>query len=201
MHWIELEGCKVPVRIGGHPALDFCNTWAGWGEAPDPRGEWLRDYEHLAVWALHAGLVASSDVRRLRLSSRRHSDRAARVLSEARRLRTAAHTVALDPNDKPAMAVVTRYVRRSSAVVRLTPGDVPRWEFGTDAGLDLPLLATAWAVGELVTREDLTRVRCCPGHECGWLFLDASGRRKWCSMQSCGNRAKVASFARRRQGG
>jgi len=85
--------------------------------------------------------------------------------------------------------------------VRLTPGDTPRWEFSADVGLDLPLLATAWAVGELVTREDLTRVRSCPGHECGWLFLDASGRRKWCSMQSCGNRAKVASFARRHQAG
>ena len=161
--------------------------------------EWLRNYDHFAVWALHADLVTLSDVRRVRRSAARDPERAARVLSDARGLRTAAHTIALDPSDKRAMAVVTRYVRRSGAAVRVVAGEPPRWAFGADVGLDLPLLATAWAIGELVTREDLTRVRFCPGHECGWLFLDTSGRRKWCSMQSCGNRAKVASFARRRR--
>ena len=32
--------------------------------------------------------------------------------------------------------------------------------------------------------------------DCGWLFLDTSrsGRRRWCSMQSCGNRAKARRF-------
>jgi predicted RNA-binding Zn ribbon-like protein len=29
--------------------------------------------------------------------------------------------------------------------------------------------------------------------QCGWLFMDDSknGSRRWCSMQSCGNRAKA----------
>jgi predicted RNA-binding Zn ribbon-like protein len=197
MHWLELEGLKVPVRIGGHAGLDFCNTWAGWGEPPDPRNEWLRSYDHFAVWSLHAELVTATDVRRLRRSAQRDPAHAARVLADARALRTAAHTVALDSANTRAMAVITRYVRRSGAAVRVTPGRRPRWEFSADAGLDLPLLATAWSLGDLVTREDLRRVKACPGHECGWLFLDPGGRRKWCSMSSCGNRAKVASFARR----
>ena len=197
MHWIELEGRHVPVRIGGHPGLDFCNTWAGWDDRTNPRGEWLRTYDDFAVWTLHAELVSTSDARRLRRSAARDPGRATRVLSEARTLRTAAHTVALDPSNRGAMAVVTRYVRRSGSAVRVTPGRRPAWNFGADSGLDLPLLATAWAVGDLVTREDLGRVSACPGHECGWLFLDPRGRRKWCSMASCGNRAKVASFARR----
>lgn len=36
------------------------------------------------------------------------------------------------------------------------------------------------------------RVRRCP--RCGWLFVDASrgGKRRWCSMQVCGNREKVS---------
>ena len=37
------------------------------------------------------------------------------------------------------------------------------------------------------------RVRRCANPECGWLFLDDSraGKRRWCSMSSCGNRAKA----------
>jgi predicted RNA-binding Zn ribbon-like protein len=36
------------------------------------------------------------------------------------------------------------------------------------------------------------RLRSCP--RCGWLFLDTSrgGKRRWCSMQVCGNREKVS---------
>lgn len=37
------------------------------------------------------------------------------------------------------------------------------------------------------------RVRACAANDCDLLFVDASppGRRRWCSMQRCGNRAKV----------
>ena len=37
------------------------------------------------------------------------------------------------------------------------------------------------------------KVRRCANPECGWLFLDDSraGKRRWCSMLACGNRAKA----------
>lgn len=199
MYWQEIDGLKVPRRIGGHPALDFCNTWAGWDELTNPRGEWLKTYEHLTVWSMHAELVAADDVRRTRQQAARDPHRARTVLAAARGLRTATHAAVLDPADARATAVVTGQVRRSGAAVRIEPGLPPRWSFPRECGLDLPLLAVAWSVGDLLTRADLDRVRACPGHECGWLFLDASGRRRWCSMSSCGNRAKVSAFAQRRR--
>lgn len=38
------------------------------------------------------------------------------------------------------------------------------------------------------------RLRICANDECRWVFNDTSrtGRRKWCDMATCGNRAKVA---------
>ncbi|HEU0234990.1 MAG TPA: CGNR zinc finger domain-containing protein [Candidatus Limnocylindrales bacterium] len=38
------------------------------------------------------------------------------------------------------------------------------------------------------------RLRVCANDACRWVFFDASptGRRRWCSMASCGNRAKAA---------
>lgn len=49
---------------------------------------------------------------------------------------------------------------------------------------------------------ELARVKKCPGSDCGWLFLDETknARRKWCIMETCGNRAKASrNYARRKQ--
>jgi DNA-binding SARP family transcriptional activator len=50
----------LPWKAAGHPALEFCNTFAGWGDPPHPRGEWLRSYPTLAVWTLYVGLVMTA---------------------------------------------------------------------------------------------------------------------------------------------
>jgi predicted RNA-binding Zn ribbon-like protein len=45
------------------------------------------------------------------------------------------------------------------------------------------------------------RLRRCEGSRCSLLFVDTSrsGRRRWCSMERCGNRSKVAAHRRRRK--
>ncbi len=45
----------------------------------------------------------------------------------------------------------------------------------------------------------LDRLHRCPGRDCGWIFLDTSGRRRWCSMATCGSREKMRRmYARKR---
>ncbi|MFF0433337.1 CGNR zinc finger domain-containing protein [Streptomyces sp. NPDC004327] len=34
-------------------------------------------------------------------------------------------------------------------------------------------------------------LRACPSPDCGWLFLDESGRRRWCSLATCGGGDRV----------
>lgn len=199
MHWETVDDLALPKCIGGHPALDFCNTWAGWDDPPDPRREWLRDYEHLAVWAWHAGLIGESDAKRLRLAAAEETDAAEAVLTDARQLRTTLHTAALRPDDAFAMGEVTGYIRRAGSQVSLLPGSQPRWEFPDSTGLELPIHAVAWAAGDLLTSDQLSAVKACPGDGCGWLFIDRTGRRRWCIMSACGNRAKVAAYARRQR--
>ena len=45
------------------------------------------------------------------------------------------------------------------------------------------------------------RLHVCEGGRCGLTFLDASrpGRRRWCSMQRCGNRHKVHAYRERHE--
>lgn len=68
------------------------------------------------------------------------------------------------------------------------------WDVDLRSGTAVVLLAhVLWSAGDLFAAPQLDRVRRCANPECGWLFLDDSraGKRRWCSMQSCGNRAKA----------
>ncbi|HEV2241669.1 MAG TPA: CGNR zinc finger domain-containing protein [Streptosporangiaceae bacterium] len=41
------------------------------------------------------------------------------------------------------------------------------------------------------------RVRRCEGRDCRMLFLPANPRRRWCTPDVCGNRARVARYYQR----
>ena len=46
-----------------------------------------------------------------------------------------------------------------------------------------------------------SRMKACRAEDCRWAFLDTSKNksRAWCSMESCGNRAKVNAYRQRHQ--
>ncbi|MGT0195530.1 CGNR zinc finger domain-containing protein [Burkholderia pyrrocinia] len=68
------------------------------------------------------------------------------------------------------------------------------WRIGdagaTLAGLLSPVL---WSAIDLLGGARLAKVKRCANDACQWLFIDDSknGSRRWCSMSSCGNRAKA----------
>lgn len=67
------------------------------------------------------------------------------------------------------------------------------WDDGTNpAGLEAPLWPVARSAADLLTSGQLGALCICAAERCDWLFLDASrnGSRRWCSMRTCGNRAK-----------
>ena len=57
------------------------------------------------------------------------------------------------------------------------------------------------AIARELTQTDKERLRICANDECRWVFRDNSpaGRRKWCDMSSCGNRAKAARHRERKK--
>jgi predicted RNA-binding Zn ribbon-like protein len=66
-------------------------------------------------------------------------------------------------------------------------------------GLDWLLAAIARSAAELIAAGPKSGIRQCGNPSCELLFCDDSRthRRRWCSMALCGNRNKVAAFARR----
>ena len=60
----------------------------------------------------------------------------------------------------------------------------------------------AGSLAHYLAEHDLGRVRVCANDGCRWRFIDRSpgGRRRWCDMRTCGNRAKVARHRARARG-
>jgi predicted RNA-binding Zn ribbon-like protein len=56
---------------------------------------------------------------------------------------------------------------------------------------------------DAIAAGDTRRFRVCANEGCRWVFEDASraGRRRWCDMATCGNRAKVRRFRSKRRDG
>jgi predicted RNA-binding Zn ribbon-like protein len=193
-HYEIVDGVRLPARISGHPALDFCNTWAGWdGTAA---GEYLAGYEQLVVWAGFVGILRPEQVSVLREHARASAGTAASVLERARAFRADLYSVLRDPADAPAWPAVADQVAMAAKTLHLHRANgTIRWEIAPAADLSAPLAAAAWSAGELLTSPALRRVRACAGPGCGWLFLDPTGRRRWCVMATCGNREKARRYA------
>ncbi len=188
VYHVRVRGQLLPWTTSGHPALEFCNTYAGWSGPRLPGSEWLRGYATLAVWAGHHGLADDWTVTRLLREATRDPLAAAGVLDEARDLRRHLYACLLDAGSGKEFAAVARYVEAAVAVSTLVPGEdgLGRWALVPAAGLRLPIHAVARSAGDLLVDPRRFTVRACPSPYCGWLFLDSTGQRRWCGMAACG---------------
>lgn len=68
-----------------------------------------------------------------------------------------------------------------------------------DGTLDRALAAVAHDAIDLLAGPQVDKVRECAEETCSILFVDASrpGKRRWCSMNRCGNKVKKAAFRNR----
>ena len=185
---------------GGELCLDFANT-------VDPRHgerrrEYLRDYDDLVAWALHSGAIESVHAEKLRREAARRPREAERVHREAIALREALYALFAaaasgTPAPREALGAFHLALARSLAMGRIVPDENGfRWAWADDKeALDRVLWPVVRSAADLLTSERLARVRECPGADgnCGWLFVDTTknARRRWCSMEACGNRAKA----------
>ncbi|MFD8936328.1 CGNR zinc finger domain-containing protein [Streptomyces sp. NPDC059578] len=123
-------------------------------------------------------------------------------LPAARTLRDALHGIAADrvngrQPDPAAYRVVNAAAAHAPLAVCFTPGGERGWAPGATAP---HLLSTvARDAIDLFTGPHADRVRECATDNCSLLFVDTSrpGRRRWCSMERCGNRHKVRAHRAR----
>ncbi|MCM2268771.1 MAG: CGNR zinc finger domain-containing protein [Thermoanaerobaculia bacterium] len=201
---------------GGALALDFSNSW---GDRSRPESDRLTEFGSLAAFCWQAKLLPTDEAAPWLAAAAGRPAAASATLVAARELRDALFTLfaaaarrrtptAQRTEPTAALAILNGWLARALPDRELAPGDagyVWRWR-GAPAALDplaAPLRPIALAAADLLASDQLDRVRECAAPNCSWLFLDRSraASRRWCSMESCGNRAKARRHYRRRAAG
>ncbi|HSJ50690.1 MAG TPA: CGNR zinc finger domain-containing protein [Actinomycetota bacterium] len=177
----------------GSLAFAFAVTGPGTHDGPLARFQTLRRPSDLERWA--ADLPGGP---RLRASDK--------DLELAVRLQAALWSVAdalIDrrPVPKGEIEVLNELAAQPPVVPRLLPGPSRTWV--AVRGVRSVLSSVARDAIDVFGGPRAARLKRCEGSRCSLLFVDTSrsGRRRWCSMERCGNRAKVAAHRRRRREG
>ncbi len=174
--------------------LGFANTryWRG----SEPAGtETLVQPKDLGDW-----LAANAPMPGLRNGKRRAEVGIETLFDDALRLREAIYRIFLaigEGQPHPARdfqifnSALAQTPRRLGISAR---GGAYSWVVATPSpSLGGALAPVIWSAADLLTHAGERRIRRCANDKCRWVFVDRSkgGTRRWCDMNSCGNRAKA----------
>jgi len=205
----QARGATSPFTlIGERLWLDFVNTD---DVRRGARIDLLRDFESL-VRFLEAGAILDGErATGMRRRAQQQPAGAAAALVDARRVRAALRALAergahSEKIRGDALAEINRVLGRSAGTRRVesrADGSFARAFVPVGdafAGLIIPVVESA---ADALIAGELARVRRCSDPRCSRVFYDATrnGRRRWCDMATCGNRAKAARFRERERHG
>lgn len=191
--------CIEPIHlfIGGRLALDFVNI--------APRNSEL-SWDQLIEFFESARIVTPERGGELLALNGSNPQAAESLLRKAQRLVTGLRSAfdAVLHRQK----VQREWIEPVNEILRVTEGHDELVKTGNDweiqfvaseSGLEWLLAAVARSAAEIIAEGPRARLRLCANPRCGLFFYDTSRthRRRWCSMTVCGNRHKVAAFARR----
>jgi predicted RNA-binding Zn ribbon-like protein len=180
---------------GGRPAVDFVNT---------RRERWRRGVEtlvtpeDLATWLVRAGVMDAS-------ASVTH-----KVLAQAVDLREAIDTLLVGAIDgtpaasTEAITLIDDWLVFAGVRPQLVVGDDDAPLLTERAAADSPRRALgtiALDAAAMLGTDQRSRIRICASDTCSGRFFDRSpaGRRRWCSMRTCGNEAKARRHRQRQR--
>lgn len=195
---------RWPLR-GGLPCLDLANTEAYRGTGHE--ADLLQTYDMLVAWSMAAGALQPSEAGPLLHVASGAPQAAAAILAQVRELRAAIHVVmqSVAHRTEPpvaTLATLNAFLAECQAhrqIVRSNGGYEAR--FRPENDMALPIWRLTDSAARLLLSSERECVRECPGHECGWLFLDTTRNhsRRWCDSADCGNKARVRAYAQRKR--
>ena len=177
----------------------------------------LDDFGNFLDWLRLGGALDAERAAGILRRAEQQPAGAGAVLADARRVRAALRALAerggghgrelsvtAERARRDAVAEINRVLGRSAGARRIdarSDGAFVR-NFApvgdAFAGLMIPVADSA---ADALVQGEIDRVRRCAGPRCGRVFYDATrnGRRRWCDMATCGNRAKAARHRAKRR--
>lgn len=194
--------------IAGRLCLDFANT-LDHRLSGNPEDK-LSGYADLVEFGQQTGVFSASEAQKLRHEGRKNKGEAARLFHHAVALREMLFRIlsgvaARREISKADAAALNAALQRLNTDSLVAPenGQVPwRWvEKSSGAGRLVGRIVRS-AV-EVLTSDDIQRVKECAAETCGWLFMDRSRsrNRRWCEMRTCGSQHKARAYYQRKKAG
>lgn len=191
----------------GALCLDFANT-AEWHRSNQPT-ETLYSYADLLGWAQSQRILSVEQKTHLENSAIQRPLDAKAALEQALSLREVIYQIMVasikqlnsSPADLAALNLVLADALLHIQLIEEEKSYSWIWDTLVDS-LTAPLRPVVLSAANLLTSDRLANVKQCEDDRgCGYLFIDTSKNRsrRWCSMESCGNRAKVRRHRQREQ--
>jgi len=194
----------LPTPSANRLCLEFANLPLASGDPVERPIFWDEFVDFLAA----KQIVSAEKTPYIRALAQTDPNAAQSLLDHAERLGRALRT-----SFRPILKgqdILREWVGPINQILRVTEGhdelqqDGSLWRMGfvaREEGLEWLLAAIARSGAELIAGGAGHSLKKCANLDCRILFYDDSRthRRRWCSMALCGNRSKVAAFARRNQ--
>jgi predicted RNA-binding Zn ribbon-like protein len=202
----EHRGRIEAIRlVGGATCLDFVNTANGRrldGTLPAME-ESLCGPLDVVAWGLRAELLTPAEHGSLLVEVVNNADAARSSYAALIVFREALYrlfeALVADPSKEVSGIDNINAVLSQTAGLRKIAACGDRFDWAwhkpadPDSMFDVIMGKVAMSTAELLVNGEMSKLRICDFSECDWVFLDTSknGRRRWCQMDVCGNRAKA----------
>jgi predicted RNA-binding Zn ribbon-like protein len=188
--------------IANQPALDLANTLAADGNGPV---ELIPDFDSFCEWLARVRLVTPKQSGWLskRWSKRQRASFLKEIKAYRALIKDAAESLQKEGKVPPIFVQETnRMLSAAGAVIGIqSPAkDVYAASWPVDWDNPKAVLGVIAEQGmRFICNCDPSRVRKCDNPACALVFYDMAknNRRRWCSMDQCGNRQKVALHRKR----
>lgn len=187
------------LLIGHRPFIDFANSSYCPEGTVDPIGDWSGLLHFLAL----TGLIGRSDVSALENYASRDTGP---VLSRARDLRTAlkqmnAQIIGRSDVSREIIDLLSSLMAHNDGGFRLqvVKGNFTMAYAPQTQSPSRILGMLGQSAADFLCTDRIERLRQCAATGCSLHFYDTSknGRRRWCRMEVCGNRAKASEYYQR----
>jgi predicted RNA-binding Zn ribbon-like protein len=197
--------------LGERVCLDFINTVDPRADLNGrPQKDYLTNSTDLVRWSQYAHILSQDRADALLRAAIRHQSAAQVQFQRAIALRETLYRIfsavatGQDPAATDLAVMQATYVEVIAQAHLISTAGSLMWQWSTggeEDALDQVLWPVIRSAMDLLTSPEARQVKICPGlGDCGWLFLDTSrsGQRRWCSMESCGSRAKMRRYYARK---
>ncbi|WP_288901997.1 CGNR zinc finger domain-containing protein [Sneathiella sedimenti] len=190
--------------LGGRLAIDFANSYKRIGREKEGIGS----FEDLLVFLKSHHLLHEDEASDLHMFHFQNPGRCQKVVDGLVDLRNSFRNVLTEveqgwPVSMDFFEDINRRLASFKSYHRLEPSDegMALKTVIDENGPEKLMFPIIRDIADYLASDHPEKTRACAGDDCDLYFVNQSrnGRRRWCSMSTCGNRAKVNAYLKRQE--